>query len=90
MDKDVDRLLLAVVWIFALCCGLVSIVLLFGSGIIVFELDYTEEQRRVADIQAAWISFFGFVGLCLSTLLLIMSVRVADFISRILAGKSPE
>jgi len=90
MNKDVDWVLVAFVCIFALFCAFVSIILIFGSGIFVFELDYSEEQRQAANVQAIWISLLGFVGLCFSTLILILSVRVADFISRILAGKLPE
>ena len=90
MDKDVDWLLVMFICGFALCCAFGSLILLFFSGIFVFELDYSDEQRRNADFYAGLISFSGFLGLCFSILLLFMSVRISEFISKILAGKVPQ
>ncbi len=90
MNKDVDWLLVTFICAFALGCAFVSVVLIFGSGFMVFELDYTDEQRQAANIKAQWISFFGFVSFCLSIALLFMCIRVADFISKVLGGKPPE
>ena len=90
MNKDEDWLLVILICAFALCCDFVSLILIYGAGFMVFELDYSEELRQAANIQAEWISFLGFVSLCLSIVLLFKCVRIADFISKALGGKSPK
>ena len=74
----------ATICVFALCCTFVSVILMFGSGYIFSDIDQTEAERHSAEIKAAILSCFGFVGLCLSGFLLSASGRIVHFILRLM------
>ncbi len=75
------------VFSFALGCVLVSVILIFFSGWMVFELDYTDEQRKATDTQATLISLFGLISLCGSFYLAAISKRIASFLFKFLGVK---
>jgi uncharacterized membrane protein len=60
--------------------------LLFGlfsmlfSKVFFFELDYSDEQRQVADFRSSLVSFFGFVVVVISILSAIFSRVISELV----------
>ncbi len=87
MNKILYRLLVFLICVFSLCCAFVSICFIFLSEFMVFELDFNDIQRQAAETKAWLITFSGIVGLCLSILLLLFSVRIVGFVLNVLGIK---
>jgi drug/metabolite transporter (DMT)-like permease len=68
MNKDTESFAMFVC-VFALFCAILGFFLIILAGFSFTDLDYTEEQRRFADIYAGLIAFAGIVGLFFSGLL---------------------
>ncbi len=76
-SRHVAKILTAAVILIAVALLASGIGLMFFSDFMVFELDYSDSQREVANSTSKVLSLLGFMLLILSTGLLLLSSRIA-------------
>jgi len=81
VSRHITKIFIAAIVLVALAIFVSGIGLMFFSDYMVFELDYNDSQREVANSTSKALSLLGFVLLILSTGLLLLSSRVAHLIA---------
>ena len=80
MKKVIHWSLVILICIFSLFSLYVNILLIFGSGFVFANIDYTEAEMDIAQQKANFLSALAFVGACVSIFMLFLSNRIAKLI----------